>query len=551
NIILSALGHAHEHGVIHRDLKPQNIMLTRDGQLKIMDFGIARLATANQRTVTDKAIGSVHYISPEQVRGQSTDGRSDIYSIGIMMYEMITGKLPFQSETAVSVALQQLSDKAQPVSELVPDVPKGFEHIIMKAIEKDPEKRYQTAAEMRRDIQQVRENPDMVFQNEEEEELEQTKTVMINKVPSDKKTNSKIKLKFKGNKKLLLPVIAGLATAFLISAVVGIYFIFKLSGNPLLTKQPDVELPSFVGMTESQAKADGDFKFEIEYVYNEDFEKGTVFSQTPKAPRTVKKNSTVKLRVSKGVMTSEMPNLKNFTRSEAEKVLGELGVNIAVEIEETKDVVSGSVVRTDPEQGSIVSSGSLVTIYIAVDPTLQNRTVPNVVGSENLSVARKAISAAGLRVGSYTMAESHDPEGTIIGQTPSAGEEVPAGSAVVLVVSSGKPKCPDCGSEEHTVHPTCGVCGSKDHTVHPSCGVCGSLEHTEHPTCSQCGEYSPNHKADCPTVKPSPTPTTAPTTAPTEAPTTQPETPPIESVSPPADDTTNTGGDGNTGTPTE
>lgn len=490
NIILSALNHAHQHGVVHRDLKPQNIMITRDGHLKIMDFGIARLATANQYTVTDKAIGSVHYISPEQVRGQSTDGRSDIYSVGIMMYEMLTGTLPFQSETAVSVALQQLSETAKPISEIVDDVPKGLEQIIMKAIEKDPDNRYQTAAQMRDDIRKIHENPNTVF--ESSEDIQQTKTVVIN-TPENKNTKKTTKFRPNNRKKMLLPVMAGLAAAFLISSMIGVYFIFKLSGNPLLTRQPEVDLPSFIGLTESQAKSDKNFKFEVEYIYNDEYEKDIVFSQTPKSSRVVKKNSTVRLKVSKGVMTSELPNLKSYTRSEAEKVLNELGVNISVKTEETKDVVSGSVIRTEPAEGSIVSSGSLVTVYIAVDPTLQNRIVPNVVGCENLAAARKAISAAGLRVGSYTLSESYEPEGTIIGQTPAYGTEVRAGSAVVLVVSGGKPKCPDCGSEDHTVHPTCSICGSKDHT--------------EHPTCPECGEYAPNHKEDCPTVKPSPSPT--------------------------------------------
>ncbi|MEG1863648.1 MAG: protein kinase, partial [Oscillospiraceae bacterium] len=207
--ILSAIGHAHENGIIHRDLKPQNVMLLRDGTLKIMDFGIARLSTANQKTVTDKAIGSVHYISPEQVRGKNTDSRSDIYSIGIMMYEMLTGTLPFKSETAVSVAMQQLSDIAVRPTQIVPSIPQGLEQIVIKAISKDADKRYQTASEMLRDLNEFKTNPAIIFDYADENE--KTQAVTVDKVASKKPTK---KVKVKRGFRLTLPVLAGVAAAF-------------------------------------------------------------------------------------------------------------------------------------------------------------------------------------------------------------------------------------------------------------------------------------------------------------------------------------------------
>ena len=258
--ILKAMAHAHENGIIHRDLKPQNIMILRDGTLKIMDFGIARLSTANQHTVTDKAIGSVHYISPEQVRGKESDARSDIYSIGIMMYEMLTGTLPFVSDTAVSVAMKQVSDIAKKPSEIVDTIPKGLEQIVMKAIEKCPADRYQTAEEMIADLDKFKANPDIDFHYDDLQN-EKTQFVAVDKVNKTKSKKTKVRKGIKGG----LPVMAGVARAFLLVSLISCYMIFKLSGNPLLTRRRDVELPNFVGMNESKVKNAGyGFKYNFE-----------------------------------------------------------------------------------------------------------------------------------------------------------------------------------------------------------------------------------------------------------------------------------------------
>lgn len=439
--ILSAMDHAHNNGIIHRDLKPQNIMLLRDGTMKIMDFGIARLAAANQRTITDKAIGSVHYISPEQVRGKNSDARSDIYSIGIMMYQMLTGVLPFDSDSAVSVAMKQVQETAKRPSEIVEGVPAGLEQIVMRAIEKNADDRYQTAGEMLADLSRFKANPRIIFDYGGNEK---TQAVAVEDMPKKKKTTKKVKVK-KGVK-MTLPILAGVAAAFAVSAIVAIFFIFKLSGNPLLTKAADVTLPNFVGMTEREAKNAGyKFKFDIEYVYSGEYAEGTIFSQTPKPPKNIKENGTIRLKISRGPQSSQMPKLTNYNRNEAEQILADMEVNVSIITIKDENIRLGYVVRTEPSEGSIITSGDTVTLYVSSGSGNDGKNmivVPNVIGLPSIEEAARILAANDLSVGSYTMRESQSPAGTVIDQFPRVGEEAPAGSGVSLVISSGAPRPP-------------------------------------------------------------------------------------------------------------
>ena len=491
--ILSAMSHAHDNGIIHRDMKPQNIMLLRDGTLKIMDFGIARLSTANQKTVTDKAIGSVHYISPEQVRGKNSDGRSDIYSIGIMMYEMLTGTLPFIADSAVSVAMKQVQDIAKRPSEIVETIPAGLEQIVLKSIEKQPSFRYQTAGEMIKDLEEFKANPAIIFPYGDDEK---TQTVVVNKV-AEKKPAKKVKVK-KGFK-ITLPVMAGVACAFFVSALIACFMILKNNNSPLLSSQTDIELPNFVGMTETEAKGNADFNFEVEYLYSGQYEQGIVMSQNPKPPKTIKSGGTVKLKVSQGPQSSQLQDLANYSRGEAERILAEMDVHVSIEITPDKKVNRGYVVKTDPEKGSIIKSGETVVLYVSSgDPDDRNKTfVVGVVGN-SFEDATKILAKSNLVVGTYSYRTDGAPEGTVIEQSPQPGKEVVAGSTVSLVISSGPPKCPDCGSTDHTKHPVCELCQSKEHK-------------TEEHTCEYCGATGEHADEDCPVkLEPTPTPEATP-----------------------------------------
>ena len=537
--ILSAMGHAHDNGIIHRDMKPQNIMLLRDGTLKIMDFGIARLSTASQKTVTDKAIGSVHYISPEQVRGKNSDGRSDIYSIGIMMYEMLTGTLPFTSDSAVSVAMKQVQDTAKRPSEIVDTIPAGLEQIVMKAIEKQPSFRYQTAYEMLKDLEEFKANPAIIFPYGDDEK---TQTVVVNKV-ADKKPAKKVKVK-KGFR-ITLPVMAGVACAFLVSALIACFMILKNNNSPLLSRQEDVELPNFVGMTESEVKSSSDFKFEVEYLYSGTHPQGTVMSQNPKPPKTIKSGGTVKLKVSQGPQSSQLQDLANYSRGEAERILSEMEVNVSIEITPDKKINRGYVVKTDPEKGSIIKSGDTVVLYVSSgDPDDRNKTfVVGVVGN-SFDEATKILAKGNLVVGTYSYRTDSAPAGTVIEQNPQPGVEVMAGSTISLVISSGPPTCPDCGSTEHLTHPVCEFCKSKEHiTDKHICALCGEEgKHAEINCPSSCSKHPGKHTSDkCPdkpepTPEPTPAPTAEPTPEPTPAPTPEPTPAPADPTpEPPVD----------------
>ncbi|MBQ3587280.1 MAG: Stk1 family PASTA domain-containing Ser/Thr kinase, partial [Oscillospiraceae bacterium] len=441
--ILTALGHAHDNGIIHRDMKPQNVMLLRDGTLKIMDFGIARLSTAGQKTVTDKAIGSVHYISPEQVRGKNSDGRSDIYSIGIMMYEMVTGKLPFVSDTAVSVAMKQVQDTAVKPSEIVETVPQGLEQIILKAIEKNPADRYQTAAEMLKDLKEFRNNPSVVFPyglTTEKTQVVEVKKTQEKKVKTKTKTAKTAKEpkapRVKKGFSLTLPVMAGVAAAFAVSALVAIFLIFKLSDNPILTSHEDIELQNFIGLTETELKS-GDYglKFNFEYDYSSEYPEGVVFSQNPKPPKSIKENGTITVKISKGPLTSTLKDLTNYARSDAEVILADMDVNVEIITVSSKTVKIGHIVKTEPAAGTTMTSGDTITVYVSRgnDEDKNKTSVPNVVGQTSLEDARKVLANNDLRVGSYTYRESDSPEGTILEQSPAPGTKLIVGGSVNLV----------------------------------------------------------------------------------------------------------------------
>ena len=461
--VLSALDHAHSKGIVHRDVKPQNIMLQADGSIKMMDFGIARFSRAQSQTVSDKAIGSVHYISPEQAKGDHTDARTDIYSVGVMMYEMLSGKLPFDGTGAVSIAIMQISEKPKPLAEVAPNIPVGLRQITEKAMEKDPADRYQSAQEMLDAIAAFRRDPSISFEYEYNTQDNPDKT--INRVVSSStaKTAGKAavstsqarragtmnsgkgknvkKQKAKAAKGLsMLPIFFGMAVAFVIGAAILVYLIFTNSTNSFFSKHADVQLINFVGMTEDEFRA-SDYNSSLlakwVYEYN-DAPEGTIFQQNPKQGRTVKAGQKVTLKVSLGTQWVTVPDVKTYVSDDAKKTLQDSGLQVVSKYVEDESVAAGTVVYTEPAGGETVEGGSTVNMYIARSKRDNMVSVTSVTGLQ-VSEGTADLQRQNLVV-SVVEQPSSEAEGTILNQEPAAGTQVRIRSTVRLYVATAMPE---------------------------------------------------------------------------------------------------------------
>ena len=426
--ILRALEHAHLGGVVHRDIKPQNIMLLRSGQIKVTDFGIAKLPDAKTLTATDKAIGTVYYISPEQAAGEKgIDRRADLYSVGVMMYEMITGKLPFDGENPVSIALKQISEEPKPPHELNPNIPEGLEQIILFAMEKDKDKRFQTATQMIDLLKRVRENPGVVFKQKN----------------TPKKHNGT-----QSKKSTMLPIIMGVASAFLLVALISAFTVvhdifFGDTANNTVT----IEVDQFVGRAYDDALQKelekSNYRVKVDYAYSADTESGTVIAQTPKAGESRKgikgqKFADLTLTVSRGEEELYMDDYTYFDKRQAQIDLRGKGFTVTVSEDYSDVVPDGCVISTSPAAGEKVSAGATVILLVSKGEKIETTVVPNFVGTTSVD-AYELLVKSDLRLGTISYRyDDYADYGIIVEQSLSMGTPVPKGMAKInFVISKG------------------------------------------------------------------------------------------------------------------
>lgn len=441
--ILAALQHAHDKGIVHQDIKPQNIMLLQDGTIKVTDFGIARFSRTDSNVTSENAIGSVHYISPEQARGEMTDDKADIYSVGVVMYEMLTGQLPFQSDSAVSVAIMQLQQDPRRPREIVPTLPLGLEQITMRAMQKNPNDRYGSAAEMLMDINEFKRNPAVKFNYTYFVDREPTKYVRNGTDVSNVgfKSSDSAEIAESERKKSI-----NKTTAVMMGAIAGVVVLIAIICAVVFAlNNQKVEVPNFKRLDYLNQIANNekykDFEFEVIYDDNAPAEdEGLVIAQDPEESSRVKKGTKITLTVagSKGKTIVIDASVIGMTQDKAVNKLQSLGIDrndISVVLEYSETAEPGTVIRVSPEVGTSIVEGTKVTLIVATDEK-ETKIVPKLEGCDK-ALALQLLDAAGLAAGQITEVDSALAKNVVVSQSVDEGESVPVGTKIDFTVSTG------------------------------------------------------------------------------------------------------------------
>lgn len=420
-----ALDAAHSHGVVHRDIKPQNIIVTYDNQIKVMDFGIARTTGGSAMTQTGTIMGTAQYISPEQAQGRAVDPRSDLYSLGVVLYEMLTGKPPFDGDNPVSIAYKHVREDPLPPSMINPDISPELEAVAMKALAKNTENRYQSAMEMCSDLERSLEGAPVYATPvlpRDEAALGATRAYPVAGVPPRRRSRAWIWLVV-----IALLLLAGLGVG-----------VWALVGNR------GVQVPNVTGMTVDQARrtlADEGLRLEVaKEVIDPANPKGVIISQDPRAGARIDENGTVEVVVSKGAEVVSVPDVVGMGRAEAEAALEAAGFKVDGVTESfSAKIARGKVASQNPEAGSRASRGSTVSLVVSKGPEMVS--VPNVVGLSQQEAAAR-LAAEGLEPQVQTEVASGTTEGTVMSQDPASGATAPKGSRVIITVAKAPSSVP-------------------------------------------------------------------------------------------------------------
>lgn len=481
--ILRALQHAHDKGIVHRDIKPQNIMLFSDGTIKVMDFGIARFSRIDGKTMSDKTIGSVHYISPEQAQGLMTDERSDIYSVGIMLYEMLTGRKPFDGDKAVAVAVKHMQEKAINPREIMPSIPEALEEIVIHAMEKKPADRYQSAAEMIRDIDTFKLNQSVVFgykegsvpvagnaamfpmNNAPKKPQPAPAPVVFDDYDDDDGYDDGYDDRFNNNydddydddeydeddedeyeyeepkRSYVVPILLAVTVAVVICAacIIGWTVIKSFvgqDGQGIHTST--VTIPNFIGKNIVQVQQDWGqtLQFDLQNEYNNDYDEGTIFWQSQSAGKTVKEGFTITLKVSKGKHMATVPDVTGTESEVAQSTLKAADFNIVLRRKYDENVAEGMVISTEPAAGAEYPVGGTVTVYVSNGPLDTQVKVPNLVG---LTKEKAVATLKEAKLVPIVEEVAHDGDkGKVVDQSYDPDTRVEKGTEVTIMVSTGE-----------------------------------------------------------------------------------------------------------------